>query len=139
MKIAIKDTRTVSDVKHEFNKQYPYLKIEFLNLSDLSKMKFNKPGIYSDERKLGSCRKIHNEGNVHIESNVTVAEMEQEFKNRFGLDVELFRKSGRLWIEANLTSAWTLERQNMEGKELSTKLRLPMIDEQLDSLGLYLP
>ena len=132
MKIAIEDTRTIGDIQHEFNKHYPYLNIEFLNHIHLPKAKSDVPGKYSSERKLGSCRKNHNEGHVHIEPDVTVAEMEREFNNRFGLDVELFRKSGNLWIVASLTAAWTLERQNMEGRELSTKLGLTMTDAPLD-------
>ncbi len=68
--------------------------------------------------KLGLCRKMHNEGIVDISIDKTVAELESELWIKFGLSAQVFRKTGSVWVETNLTDAWTLERQNIEGQEL---------------------
>jgi hypothetical protein len=35
------------------------------------------------------------------------------------IQVQIFRRSGKVYIETSRTSRWTLKRQNDEGEELS--------------------
>ena len=51
---------------------------------------------------------------------MTVGELENIFKDQFGANVQVSRKSGSLWLETTLTDKWTLLQQNEQGKELST-------------------
>jgi hypothetical protein len=37
----------------------------------------------------------------------------------YGIHVQLFRKSGKVWINTSVTSSWTLEEQNKQGEVLS--------------------
>ena len=46
-------------------------------------------------------------------------ELEKIFKDQFGLAVQVFRKSGNLWLETTMTDNWTLQQQNNHGKEIS--------------------
>jgi hypothetical protein len=50
---------------------------------------------------------------------MTVTELESRFNTIYGLSVQLFRKSGRAWLETTVTDGWTLEEQNNEGEALS--------------------
>jgi hypothetical protein len=50
---------------------------------------------------------------------MTVNELEQRFKSQFGLNIQVFRKHGKTWIETTVTDNWTLFKQNEEGKTLS--------------------
>lgn len=56
---------------------------------------------------------------VEILANMTVNELEQLFKTKFGLNIQIFRKSGNSWLETTVTDNWTLEKQNEEGEELN--------------------
>ncbi len=59
---------------------------------------------------------------VNINGERTIAELEEEFKARFDLPVQVFRKTGNVWIETSLTQDWTLAQQNREGETLSKNI-----------------
>ncbi|MBK9731173.1 MAG: hypothetical protein IPO83_07775 [Chitinophagaceae bacterium] len=119
MEIIINDGRKIADLQKEFNEVYPFLKIEFFtvahNKNQLSSLKDMLP----KERLLGSFRKNRNAGTMVLEASKTVFEIEEEFEKKFGLNVQVFRKSGSLWIETSLTDKWSLSLQNSEGYEIS--------------------
>lgn len=119
MNIEIKDSRLLNEIQKEFNKEFPYLKIEFFESPHKRKEALPKSKMYPSNRQIGSCRRTHDEGPINIEGHDTVAKFEQAMWDNFGLSVQVFRRSGNLWIETSLTDSWTLERQNKEGLELS--------------------
>ena len=49
---------------------------------------------------------------------MTVNELEQRFSDVYGLGVQVFRKSGNVWLETTVTDGWTLEQQNKQGESL---------------------
>lgn len=121
MKITINDKRKIYAIQEEFNEQFPYLKIEFFS-------KPNKPGgsssaklIKSNTKTIGECRTIHNKGVVTITPGMTVSDLEQSFRDVYGLSVQVFRKSGKVWLETTVTDGWSLEEQNRQGESLSGK------------------
>jgi len=91
--------------------------------------------MYPATYRLKQCRKIHQDGALHISPEHTVAEMETELWEKFGLSVQIFRKSGNLWIETSLTDSWTLERQNREGMEMSEKYRNPYKEAEDENIS----
>jgi hypothetical protein len=52
---------------------------------------------------------------------MTVQELERVFQDELGLYVQVFRKSGKVWLETTATDNWSLYKQNMEGQELSER------------------
>ncbi len=119
MKITINDHRKILAIQEEFNTVFPYLKLEFFS-------KPHKPGgasvkkfIKHTSKTLGECRVIHNKGEITITPHMTVAELEQSFQDVYGLGVEVFRQSGKVWLETTVTDGWTLEEQNLQGEALS--------------------
>ncbi len=82
-------------------------------------------------KTLGQCRVVHNKGMLTITPNMTVAELEQNFNDVYGLSVQVFRKSGNVWLETTATDDWTLKSQNEQGQELSDYYeRKNMIDTE---------
>lgn len=119
MEIIINDTRAVSEIQKEFARQFPFLKLEFFDMPHRENEALPKSKIFSHDKKLGTCRKKHNEGVLNISPKNTVSGLENELWKNFGLSAQVFRKSGNLWIETSLTDSWTLEQQNREGYEMS--------------------
>ena len=95
MNIAINDTRVISSIQKEFNSVFPYLK------------------------SLAECRKVHSVGEITIQPLMTVQSLEQIFLVEYGLGVQVFRKSGSVWLETTVTDSWTLAEQNSQGEALS--------------------
>jgi hypothetical protein len=58
-----------------------------------------------------------------------VSELEELFEEVFGLSVQVFRKSGESWLQTTTTDSWTLNQQNLKGKEMSSPVES---DEQQD-------
>lgn len=120
MRIDLINSKTLGELQKEFNDRYPYLRIMF----------FSKPHQHGKgtERKymqnvnitLEQCR-IKNDGDVlEFDEHITVGELEEKFEKQFGLYIQVFRRSGNLWLETTATDNWSLHHQNEQGKELSS-------------------
>ena len=129
MTIHIKPGGRVGDVQKQFAAYYPFLKVEFLKKSANGENK--SKDIFALPNEVFEA--LH-----HVKANVTisagkektVAELENDFKDLFGVNAQVFRKSGNVWIETTLTDKWTLEKQNEEGEQLSSHavIRSAVID-----------
>ena len=118
IEMHITDNKLIQDLQEEFNLLFPYLKIEFFSITSKGK---ENPKILSPLQAVGQSRKKREDGVLLLNSHMTVTAFEKEMSERFGLLVQVFRQSGKMWIETSLTDSWTLERQNAEGYELSGK------------------
>ena len=119
MKIAITDNRKIQHLQEEFTSSFPYLRIEFFSRSHKPGTGTSPRSMRAPERTIGECRKIHRKGHLSINENMTVAELEQSFRELYGLNVQVFRKSGKVWLETTVTDGWTLAEQNSQGEALS--------------------
>jgi hypothetical protein len=128
MELHISGEKTIREIQSEFHAIYPFLKLEFFRSSH----KTGKPSPKSDVVSAGSAIGVLMNGNraanIEVNASKTVALLEQEFHSKFGLNVQVFRKSQSLWIETSLTDHWTLGRQNEEGEIFSR----PHNTEKLD-------
>ena len=134
MVIQIAESRHISDLQYEFNQAFPYLKIEFFKKQHGVEKPSPAQRMFSQKSLVGDARVIKEEGSLEINEKMTVAELEQAFWNRFGLSVQVFRKSGNLWLETTMTDKWTLGQQNEHGKEITDSVRkgnLPEDDFEL--------
>ena len=69
--------------------------------------------------RLSECRTNHRSGDLAITGEMSVAALERMFAENYGLYVQVFRRSGRLWLETTATDNWSLHYQNEQGRELS--------------------
>ena len=119
MQIPINDDRKINTIQKEFNDTFPYLKLEFFSKPHTKGGASPKKLMKSSSKTLSECRTLHTKGHISIVAEMTVGELEQQFKDRYGLSVQVFRKSGRSWLETSSTDAWTLQKQNSEGEALN--------------------
>lgn len=119
MKIIINDERKISAIQEEFNHAFPYLKIEFFAKPNATAGAASKKQVKNISKIIGECRTIHNDGGITIIPSMTVIELEQRFSDVYGLTIQIFRQSGKVWLETTVTDGWTLEEQNNQGEDLS--------------------
>ena len=116
MMLDINGDKTIREVQQRFNAQYPFLKLEFYKVQDSS------PAIAGRKRLDHSARLkaagLKKAGRFAIKEEMTVGELENAFE-QFGLQVQVSRKSGILWLETTMTDRWTLRKQNEHGREIS--------------------
>ena len=119
MKIHIDDSKTLEDVKNEFSGVFPYLKIEFFEKAHSDGAGSPKSELIDENLSIGNIRTQHNEGEVEINAEMAVGEVERRFEENYGIHVQVFRKSGDIWLETSATDDWSLADQNETGKEMS--------------------
>ena len=119
MKITINDNRKIFAIQKEFSEMFPYLKLNFFSKPHTNGGSPSKELMKKPSKTLGECRTIHNSGAITITPHMIVADLEQNFRDVYGLSVQVFRKSGNAWLETSVTDNWTLEKQNKQGEELS--------------------
>ncbi len=119
MKIQIIGSRPILEIQQEFNRTFPYLKLEFFIRSNTKGKPTSAKFIIKPDKLLHDLgiQEIRNE--LEVTGDITVFELENTFKERFALNVQVFRKSGRIWLETTATDDWTLDSQNEQGKELT--------------------
>lgn len=100
MKFQINRQHLIKEVQEEFNRTYPFLKIEFL------KKTTTLPNEMAEE--------------IEVSDSMKVVELEEQLEGRFGLSVQVYRKSGNLWIETRMTRHWTLGQQNEHGEDIAS-------------------
>src|SRR5690349_5385044 len=99
MKLEVNDSKTVEMIKKEFSTVYPYLKIEFFSRPHEAGGGTEKKYIKNEHSTLFECRTMHYNGPLEVVSNMTVAELEKNFQNVYGLSTQVFRRSGKVWLE----------------------------------------
>jgi hypothetical protein len=117
MKININESRKLFELQQEFNTCFPYLKIEFFHSPHGSEEGSPKRLIRNPGRSIKEC--TDRSGEMIITADMSVGELEQKFREQFGLFAQVFRHSGKVWLETTLTDSWTLAEQNSQGQELS--------------------
>ncbi len=116
MKLIINDTISIFEIQDQFSKKYPFLKIEFFSQPHDIHVGSRKENLIPANLQLKDCRKKHNEGTIELEPETTVAQLEKQFQEIFGLYIQVFRKSGNVWIETTVTDDWTFAKQNDEAE-----------------------
>ena len=119
MGIRINDHIKVFVLQEELNMRFPYLKLEFFAKIQAGNREFLKKLTRLDDIIVVEHNNDQSKGEISIDPEMTVRELEQKFKEIYGLEIKLFRKSGKLWLETTITDSWTLDQQNREGEALS--------------------
>lgn len=116
--LVIKDNQTLKSIKSEFNKHFPHLKIEFFSVKHVEDEASPRTAIYDDNLLLSDIRKNHVEGELSIDGHQKTATFEQNFSETFGVNVQVYRKSGSLWLQTITTDSWTLAEQERKGVQM---------------------
>ncbi|MEX1002837.1 MAG: hypothetical protein WDZ35_12035 [Crocinitomicaceae bacterium] len=115
--IKISDDKKLKDIKEMFNKKFPHLKIEFFSEDHDEGEATSFKSMYDDELYLKDIRKNNNEGELSINGNNKTSTFESNFKEHFGVNVQVWRKSGNMWLQTTSTDEWTLSEQERKGFE----------------------
>jgi len=116
MQIVLDDNMSLSAVRELFEQIFPYLRIEFYEVRQP-----NVRRIVRAEKRVGMYKQDSSMQDAVISSISTVAELEKDFSELYGLHVMVFRKSGNVWLQTTVTDSWTLEEQNRQGEMLTAQ------------------
>lgn len=108
MKILITEEFLVCSIQDEFHFRYPHLKLEFFRQPHgLHQASPASERVHPDTH-IDKIRDFHCSAWIDIGEYTTVAELEEQFAHLLGLSVQVFRKSGNIWLETTETDDRTL-------------------------------
>lgn len=122
--LKITPDKKLSVIKQEFNKLFPYLKLEFFKHPHKIHSGNPKNDMIETDATPAQLHRKATTQFIDVTEDMKVATLEELFYTAFGISAQVFRKSGRSWLETSITDDWTLKRQNDEGYELSAFTKL---------------
>ncbi|MBK9270429.1 MAG: hypothetical protein IPM48_02440 [Saprospiraceae bacterium] len=123
MKIIIKDDLSIAEIQKQFSEIFPYLKIEFFTKPHKKFTGSKRENMIPANTTIADCRTIQSEGALTFGEETKVAQLEKDMMDKFGLYVQVFRRSGNVWIETTVTDDWTLGKQNSEAESFIRDIR----------------
>jgi hypothetical protein len=117
MQLIITENNSLGEVKRKFQSLFPFLKLEFYSEPHQAGQGSPKDFQLDSTKKISEVGSDNNNGVITLSPKTLVKDLEEAFKDIFGLNVQVFRKAGTTWIQTILTDEWTLEKQNSTGEE----------------------
>lgn len=115
--LQISDNVQLKEIKRIFNEKFPHLKIEFFSEEHAEGEASTYKSMYDEDLYLKDIRTNQNEGELSINGHTKTATFEQTFREKYGVNVQVWRKSGNMWLQTTTTDDWTLSEQEQKGVE----------------------
>ena len=119
IEIPYQGSMSLLTLKGAFSVHFPYLKWEFFYTHHEKQEGSPKKEMVTTNLRMEQLNPSIQGGILQFHSETTVHELEEMIWQQCGIDVQVFRKSGTIWLETTVTDQWTLAFQNEQGKELS--------------------
>jgi hypothetical protein len=105
------DFITLKEIKEQFNRKFPNLKIEFFEHEHEVGEASPKQAIFDDSFRLKDVRKEGSMKPISIHGNTKTSSLENHFEEEYGMHVQVYKKRGKTWIQTTSTDDWTLSQQ----------------------------
>lgn len=134
MYIEINDNTRIGDIEKVFSNFYPYLQIGFYKRSHEKYAASIEKELISPDARISDIKQTHVSGILEIRPLFTVAGVEKEFQQRFGLSVQILWKENKQWEQTTDMDDFTLKELNEMGRSSSDAFILENIDEEAEEL-----
>ncbi|MDB5253583.1 MAG: hypothetical protein JWP27_2752 [Flaviaesturariibacter sp.] len=112
MRLPIHDNLTIADLQERFATAFPRLRIEFYSKAHGDKKGSGKEDLLDKQKRIGEVRTRGDEGVQEIFSTMTVRDVEKIFHDRYGLNVQVFRREAGCIVQTTSTDHYTLAQQS---------------------------
>lgn len=130
MHIEINDLSTVQDIQKTFSDFYPYLQLAFYRKPHKKYEASRKPDQVAPDKTIGRIRKTHISALLEIQPSYTIAQVENEFQQRFGLSVQVLMKEKDRWQQTTGMDDFTLHDANEFSRNASDEYILTDEEEE---------
>ncbi|WP_119079641.1 hypothetical protein [Chitinophaga alhagiae] len=108
MKIFITEEFLLESIQNEFRAIYPNLKILFFKNPHAPYEGSLPSELLPAGTPIDEIRNIHSAGWIDVGPQVTARQLERQFQHLLGLNAQVFRRSGKVWLETTATDDRTL-------------------------------
>lgn len=116
MHIEINDNTTFKEIQEAFSDFYPYLRLEFYTRQHQKYETSLDIDLVYPGKTIGDVKKTHVSGILEIRPLDTVAGVEMELKQRFGLSAQVFWNDKDVWRQTTGMDDFTLKDLNETGR-----------------------
>lgn len=117
MKFDLSPEKTLGAVQSEFAESFPGLKLAFFTKPHHAfKGSAAKFLIQEPKKLLGELSEDMKSGYLVLEHQMPTWQVERLFEEEFGLHVQVFRRSGNIWLETSVSDNLTLEEQQSKAR-----------------------
>ena len=119
---------TIQNIFDQFNDQFEFLRLEFYkNIHGASEGSPMAEQI-SHSTLLIDINPDLKETEFIIDGDKTVADFEKMMRDKFKLNVQVFRKSSEIWLQTTATDHWSLNKQNGKGQRSLIDYEIEPVD-----------
>src|SRR4030095_3646432 len=111
--------KSIGELKEEFNRMFPFLRLEIFKTEHAGSYHKTKREPLASSMLLSSLLTEKSDDSIEIIPEMKVKDLERSLQDKFGVQVEVFRRSGNSWLQTTMTDDWTLEKQNEHGREIT--------------------
>ncbi len=106
----------IEELQRSFSSRYPFLKLEFYKSGHASQDTVVKKHLqHSLNLQVAGLKK---DSVVNIHDDLKVSDLESVLRD-LGLNAQVSRRSGAMWLETTMTDNWSLRKQNEHGREIT--------------------
>ena len=124
MELKLFRNTTIRELKKQFSKNFSFLKLEFFFKKHRKEEGSAIQQKIADDTCLSDLSFVFREGLFYFTKSTAVNEFEQRLQKEFGLPVQVFRRSGDLWLETTRTDNLSLQKQNSMGEATCRPIRV---------------
>ena len=115
--LSISPNESLQEVKDNFSELFPNLKLEFFNHNHQSGEGNSASDLLDDlSISLQNSSNVDHEFTISVDGHKLVSTLESEFE-KLGINIQLFRKSGNVWLQTTTTDHWSIAQQNKEAEK----------------------
>lgn len=122
-KLTFSPTATIREIQEQFGNVFKWLKIEFYSKPHQITDKKVSRSMYPSHKSLVDIGYRLPSVSIAVDHNMSVKQLEETIQKMTGLYAQVFRKSGKIWLETSATDNWTLGEQNDEAEALQKQLK----------------
>jgi len=108
MLLKIEETSTIDKINESLHDKFPYLKLVFFNEDSSDAIPSAKNRITELYKPLSVLFKKMRNAHINVNGNLQVRTLEQKIYLLTGIQVQIFRRSGKVWLETLTTDSKTL-------------------------------
>jgi len=121
MDITFDKSTKLSKLQSDFQQRFNFLKIEFFREKSESDSKYTANDVLPNTHSIEEVSSGMHKEPIHITGQMKVRDVENDFSEKLGLYVQIFRKSGKVWLITSSTDHLTLDQLDKEAKAKETQ------------------
>ena len=119
MEIHFNPETTIKEVQHQFTLAFPHLKLGFFKDLNHDQVLTADELIKNEKVKFSELTEKSVSGSFFFDSDKTILEFEKSVLDEFGLQLQVFRKSGNTWLVTTNTDSKTFAEQEAMALEMN--------------------